>query len=80
MELIDQMIKVSKTVRKRLQAAPSRQKSYTYIRRRPLEFNVRDHVFLKVSPLKRSIRFDQKGKLSPRFIGPFKILQRVGSV
>jgi len=45
-----------------------------------LEFEVGDHVFLKVSPLKGSIRFGQKGKLSPRFIGPFEILQRVGSV
>ena len=79
-ELIDQTIGIIKIIRKRLQAAQSRQKSYADKRRRPLEFEVGDHVFLKVSPLKGSIRFGQKGKLSPRFIGPFEILQRVGSV
>ena len=45
-----------------------------------MEFEVGDHVFLKVSPLRGSTRFGQKGKLSSRFIGPFEILQRVGSV
>jgi len=79
-ELIDQTIKIIKTIRKRLQVAQSRQKSYADIRRWPLEFEVGDHVFLKVSPLKGSIRFGQKGKLSQRFIGPFEIIQRVGSV
>jgi len=79
-ELIDQTIEIIKTIRKRLQVTQSRQKSYADNRRRPLEFEVGDHVFLKVSPPKGSIRFVQKGKLSPRFIGPFEILQRVGSV
>jgi len=79
-ELIDQTIEIIKTIRKRLQVAQSRQKSYADNRRRPLEFEVGDRVFLKVSPLKKSIRFGQKGKLSPRFIGPFEIFQRVGSV
>jgi len=60
-ELIDQTIKAFKTMRKRLQASQSRQKSYTDIRRRPLEFNVGDYVFLKVSPLKGSARFGQEG-------------------
>jgi len=45
-----------------------------------LEFSVGDHVFLKVSPLKSSIRFGQKGKLATRYVGPFEILQRVGPV
>jgi len=66
--------------RKRLQTAQSRQKSYADNRRIPLEFNVGDHVFLKLSPLKGSVHFGQKGKLTdltPRFIGPFEILQRV---
>ena len=58
----------------------SRQKSYAYVQRRPLEFEVGDHVFLKVMPKKGVVRFGKRGKLSPRFIGPFKILKRVGTV
>ena len=48
--------------------------------RRPLEFEVGDHVFLKVMLKRGVVRFDKRGKLSPRFIGPFKILERVGTV
>nr|GEZ62659.1 putative reverse transcriptase domain-containing protein [Tanacetum cinerariifolium] len=58
----------------------SRQKSYADVRCRPLEFNVGDKVMLKVSPWKGVIRFRKHRKLSPRFIGPFKILERVGLV
>nr|GEZ19254.1 hypothetical protein [Tanacetum cinerariifolium] len=58
----------------------SRQKSYADVRLRPLEFNVGDKVMLKVSPWKGMIRFEKHGKLSPRFIGPFKILERIGLV
>nr|GEV96211.1 putative reverse transcriptase domain-containing protein [Tanacetum cinerariifolium] len=64
----------------RLLTARSRQKSYADVRRRPLEFNVGDKVMLKVSPRKGVIHFGKRGKLSPRFIGPFKILERVGPV
>ena len=49
------------------------------MRRRPLEFEVCDHVSLKVSPKRGVVRFGERGKLSPRFIGPFKILERVGT-
>ena len=73
-ELIDQTIEIIKTIRKRLQVAQSRQKSYADVRRRPLEFEVGEHLFLKLSPLKGSIRFGQKGKLSLRLIGTFEIL------
>ena len=50
------------------------------MRRRPLEFEVEDHVFLKVMPKRGVVRFGKRGKLSPRFIGPFEILERVGIV
>ena len=50
------------------------------MRRRPLEFEVGDHVFLKVMPKRGVVRFGKRGKLSPRFIGPFEILERIGIV
>ena len=67
-------------IRQRLLTAQSRQKSYVDVRRRPLEFEVGDHVFLKVMPKRGVVRFDKRGKLSSRFIGPFEILERVGTV
>nr|GEV61314.1 putative reverse transcriptase domain-containing protein [Tanacetum cinerariifolium] len=63
-----------------IQAARDRQKSYVDVRRRPLEFQVRDKVMLKVSPWKGVIRFRKQGKLNPHDIGPFKILAKVGIV
>ena len=69
-----------KLIRERLVTAQSRQKSYADNRRRELEFEVDDHVFLKVSPFKGVMRFGKKGKLSPRYIGPFQILKRKGAV
>jgi ribosomal protein L21E len=59
-------------------AAQSRQKSYADVRRRELEFKVGDQVLLKVSPTKGVVRFGMKGKLNPRYIGPFSIVERVG--
>ena len=50
------------------------------MRRRPLEFEVGDHVFLKVIPKRGVVRFGKRGKLSPRFVGPFEILERMGTV
>ena len=58
----------------------SRKKSYADVRRRLLEFEVGDHVFLKVMHKRGVVRFGKRGKLSPRFIGPFEILERVGTV
>ena len=67
-------------IRQRLLTAHSRQKSYADVRHRPLEFEVGDHVFLKVMPKRGVVRFDKRGKLSQRFIGPFEILERIGTV
>ena len=67
-------------IRERMLAAQSRQKSYADKRRRPLEFETGTHVWLKVSPTRGVKRFGIKGKLSPRYIGPFEILEKVGKV
>ena len=75
----DTYVKVS-LIRQRLLTAQSRYKSYADIRRRPLEFEVGDHVFLRVMPKRGVVMFGKRGKLSPRFIGPFEILERVGTV
>ncbi|GKA88285.1 reverse transcriptase domain-containing protein, partial [Tanacetum coccineum] len=64
----------------KLKAARDRQKSYADNRRKPLEFEVGDRVMLKVSPWKGVIRFGKKGKLAPRYVGPFEILERIGLV
>ena len=69
-----------KVIRQRLLTAQSRQKSYADRRTKPLKFDVGDNVFLKVSPRKGIKRFGKSGKLSPRFIGPFEILERIGEV
>ncbi|GKE84418.1 retrotransposon protein, putative, ty3-gypsy subclass [Tanacetum coccineum] len=78
------MIKVTNekvvVAREKLKEARTRQKSYADRHRRSLEFQPGDHVFLKVSPTRGVRRFGIKGKLSPRFIGPFEILDRVGEV
>jgi hypothetical protein len=63
-----------------LKTTRDRQKSYADGRRKPLEFQVNDKVLLKVLPWKGVIRFGKKGKLSPRFVGPFKIIKRIGPV
>ncbi|CAN6445407.1 unnamed protein product [Victoria cruziana] len=67
-------------IQERLRTAQHRQKCYADRRRRALEFDVGDSVFLKISATKGVFRFGKKGKLSPRFIGPFEILERIGSV
>ncbi|GJW69069.1 putative reverse transcriptase domain-containing protein [Tanacetum coccineum] len=63
-----------------LKAARDRQKSYADKRRKPLEFSVGDYVLLKVLPWKGVVRFGKKGKLAPRFVGPFEIIKKIGPV
>nr|GEX82231.1 hypothetical protein [Tanacetum cinerariifolium]GEZ76922.1 hypothetical protein [Tanacetum cinerariifolium] len=67
-------------IKDRLKAAHDRQKSYADEKMKPLEFSVGDYVLLKVSPWKGVVRFGKKGKLAPRFIGPFVIIEKVGHV
>ncbi|KAI3790948.1 hypothetical protein L2E82_04403 [Cichorium intybus] len=67
-------------IRDKLKIARDRQKSYADNRRKPLEFQVGDKVLLKVSPWKGLVRFGKKGKLSPRYVGPFEIIERIGLV
>nr|GEV58842.1 putative reverse transcriptase domain-containing protein [Tanacetum cinerariifolium] len=63
-----------------MQAAHDRQKSYADLKRNPMEFQVGDKVMLKVSPWKGVVRFGKRGKLNPRYVGPFKVLERFGDV
>ena len=67
-------------IRENLKMAQTRQKSYDNKRRRDLSFEVGDYVYLKVSPLRGTVRFHVKGKLAPRFVGPYKILKKIGKV
>ena len=67
-------------IRQRLLTTQSWQKSCVDRQRQPLEFKVGEHVFLKMMPKRGVVRFGKQGKLSPRFIGPFEILERVGAV
>ena len=79
-EIVLQTSEQIQQVRQRLLTAQSRQKSYADRRRSELEFLVGDFVLLKVSPWKGVIRFRKRGKLGPRYIGPFRVIARVGRV
>ena len=67
-------------IQSHLKAAQSHHKTYVDKRRRPLQFEVGDHVYLKVSPMRGVHRFGVRGKLSPRYVGPYKVLERCGPV
>ncbi|GKC11114.1 putative reverse transcriptase domain-containing protein [Tanacetum coccineum] len=67
-------------IKQRMQAARDRQKSYADLKHKPMEFQVGDKVMLKVSPWKGVVRFGKRGKLNPRYVGPFKVLEKVGEV
>ncbi|GJS46592.1 putative reverse transcriptase domain-containing protein [Tanacetum coccineum] len=67
-------------IKQRIQAARDRQKSYADLKRKLMEFQVGDRVMLKVLPWKGVVRFDKRGKLNLRYVGPFKVLEKVGSI
>ncbi|KAA0036140.1 pol protein [Cucumis melo var. makuwa] len=79
MEPFEALYAIQKIIARML-TAQSRQKSYADERRKDLEFDVKDMVFLKVEPMKGVLRFEKKGKLSPRFVGPLEILEWIGPV
>ena len=79
-EYIQELTDKINRIRDRIKCARDRQKSYADNRRKPLEFQVGDKVMLKVSPWKGIFRFGKRGKLAPRYVGPFKILERIGTV
>ncbi|GJW72766.1 putative reverse transcriptase domain-containing protein [Tanacetum coccineum] len=79
-ELVQETTEKIVQIRERLKTARSRQKCYADRRRKPLEFQVGDRVLLRVSPWKGVVRFGKRGKLAPRFVGPFEIVERIGPV
>ncbi|XP_070054336.1 uncharacterized protein [Nicotiana tomentosiformis] len=79
-DLVYQAMEKVKIIKERLKNAQSHQKSYSDVCRRDLEFKEDDWVFLKVSPMKGIMRFGKKGKLSPGYVGPYRIIQRIGQV
>ncbi|KAA0050682.1 pol protein [Cucumis melo var. makuwa] len=79
-ELVQSTNEAMQKIRSLMHTAQSRQKSYADVRWKDLEFDVGDKVFLKVAPMKGVLRFERRGKLSPRFVGPFEILERIGPV
>jgi hypothetical protein len=79
-DLVEEAEATVRCIQDYLKAAKSRQETYANKRRRPLEFEVGDHVYLRVSPMKSMKRFGVKGKLAPRYIRPFPILEKCGTV
>jgi hypothetical protein len=79
-DIVDESEVTVRRIQDNLTAAKSRQESYANKRCQPLEIKVRDHVYLKVSPMKGVKRFGMKGKLALRYIRPFSILEKCGTV
>nr|GEW18166.1 putative reverse transcriptase domain-containing protein [Tanacetum cinerariifolium] len=79
-ELIQETTEKIILIKQRMQAGQDRQKSYADRKRKPMEFEIRDRVMLEVLPCKGVVRFGKRGKLNPRYVGPFKVLAKVGKV
>nr|GEV45831.1 putative reverse transcriptase domain-containing protein [Tanacetum cinerariifolium] len=79
-ELIQETTEKIIQIKQRMQAAHDRQKSYADLKRKPMEFQIGDMVMLKVLPWKGVVRFGKRGKQNPRYVGPFKVLDKVGTV
>nr|GEX47667.1 putative reverse transcriptase domain-containing protein [Tanacetum cinerariifolium] len=79
-ELVQETMKRIIQIKQKIENARDRQKSYADLKRKPMEFHVRDKVMLKVSPWKGVVCFGKRGKLNPRYVRPFKVLKKVGSV
>ncbi|GJT67521.1 putative reverse transcriptase domain-containing protein [Tanacetum coccineum] len=80
LELVQETTERIIQIKQRIQTAHDRQKSYADLKRKPMEFQVGDKVMLKVSPWKGVVRFGKRGKLNPRYVGPFKVLKKVRAI
>jgi hypothetical protein len=79
-DLVEETESIVRRIQENLKAAKSHQETYANKRHRPLEFKVGNHVYLRVSPMKGVKGFGVKGKLAPRYIGPFPILEKCGTM
>nr|GEU80312.1 putative reverse transcriptase domain-containing protein [Tanacetum cinerariifolium] len=79
-ELIQETTEKIIQIKQRMQATHDRQKSYVDLKRKPMKFQIGDRIMLKVSPWKGIVRFGKQGKPNPRYVGPFKVLDKVGIV
>ena len=75
LEIVQMTMEKIQLIQDRLKEAQDRQKSYADLKRQPIEYNVDEKVFLKISPWKGVLRFGKRGKLIPRYIGPYKVIE-----
>ena len=79
-DLIQEIKEKVKMIRERLKVAANRQNSYANLKRKEIQYEIDEKMFLKVSLWKKVMRFGRKGKLNPRFIGPYEVIEKVGPV